>query len=53
MWHDRGAKTIFGQTGYFDGQDFLEMLVARPQAARFITAKLWNYLRRRAAVRRN
>jgi uncharacterized protein (DUF1800 family) len=43
MWHDRGAKTIFGETGYFNGQDFLEMLVAQPQAARFITAKVWNY----------
>ena len=43
MWHDRGEKTIFGQTGYFDGQDFLELLVARPQAARFISAKLWNF----------
>ncbi len=42
-WHDRGAKTIFGQTGYFSGEDFLAMLVAQPQAARFITARLWNY----------
>jgi uncharacterized protein (DUF1800 family) len=42
-WHDRGLKTIFGQTGDFDGEDFLGMIVARPQAARFITAKLWNY----------
>ena len=29
MLHDRGAKTIFGRTGNFDGQDFLEMLVAQ------------------------
>ena len=43
IWHDWGLKTIFGQTGNFDGQDFLEMLVAKPQAAQFITAKLWNY----------
>jgi uncharacterized protein (DUF1800 family) len=43
MWHDRGAKTIFGQTGYFDGEDFLKMLVAQPQASRFISAKVWNY----------
>jgi uncharacterized protein (DUF1800 family) len=43
MWHDRGSKTIFGQTGYFDGKDFLGMLAAKPEAARFISAKLWNY----------
>jgi uncharacterized protein (DUF1800 family) len=41
--HDRGEKTIFGQTGNFDGKDFLEMIVARPEAARFITAKLWTW----------
>ncbi len=38
-----GLKTIFGQTGNFDGEDFIEMLVDRPQAARFITSKLWNF----------
>ena len=43
MWHDRGSKSIFGQTGFFNGEDFLKMVVAQPQAARFITAKLWNY----------
>ena len=43
MWHARGSKTIFGETGYFNGEDFLEMVVAQPQSARFISAKLWNY----------
>src|ERR1035441_10240739 len=43
MWHDRGSKTIFGQTGYFNGEDILKLVVAQPQAARFITAKLWNF----------
>jgi uncharacterized protein (DUF1800 family) len=41
--HDSGQKTIFGKTGNFDGQDFLEMIVGQPQAARFITAKLWKF----------
>src|ERR1051326_5655405 len=41
--HDRGQKTIFGKTGEFDGQDFLEMVVQQPHAARFITAKIWNF----------
>jgi uncharacterized protein (DUF1800 family) len=41
--HDNGDKTIFGQTGNFSGDDFIALIVAQPQAARFITAKLWNY----------
>src|SRR6202012_4413097 len=41
--HDQGVKTIFGQTGNFDGDDFIRMIVAQPQAAKFITAKMWNY----------
>src|SRR3954468_9131840 len=39
--HDRGQKTIFGKTGEFDGEAFLEMVAQQPQAARFITAKIW------------
>jgi uncharacterized protein (DUF1800 family) len=42
-WHDPGEKTIFGKTGRFDGEDFLRMIVNHPQAARFITSRLWNY----------
>src|SRR5205823_9750981 len=41
--HDTGQKTIFGKTDNFDGHDFLEMIVEQPQAARFITAKLWKF----------
>jgi uncharacterized protein (DUF1800 family) len=41
--HDRNQKTIFGKTGEFDGEDFLEMVVQQPQSARFITAKIWNF----------
>jgi len=41
--HDTGEKVIFGKRGNFDGEDFLEMIVAQPQAARFITTKLWNF----------
>ena len=43
FWHDRGEKTIFGKSGNFEAEDFLEMVVEQPQAARFITAKLWNF----------
>src|SRR5712691_7339071 len=41
--HDKGSKTIFGKTGNFDGEDFLGMIVEQPQAARFITAKIWKF----------
>src|SRR6266850_40113 len=43
MWHDRAEKTIFGKTGNFDGEDFLRLVVEKPQAAKFITARLWNF----------
>jgi len=43
FFHDNGEKTIFGKQGNFDGKDFLEMIVAKPQAARFITSKIWTF----------
>ncbi|MEP7207702.1 MAG: DUF1800 family protein [Casimicrobiaceae bacterium] len=39
--HDQGVKTIFGRTGRFDGDDVLDLLLARPETASFVTAKLW------------
>jgi uncharacterized protein (DUF1800 family) len=41
--HDSGEKTVLGRTGNFKGEDVLEQIVAQPQAARFITAKLWSF----------
>ena len=41
--HDEGTKTILGKTGNLDGEDFLGQIVAQPQAALHITAKLWNF----------
>jgi len=41
--HDNGVKTVLGRTGNLDGQAVLEQIVAQPQAALFITAKLWNF----------
>lgn len=43
FWHDEGQKEIFGRRGNFNGEDFLRLIAAQPQAARFITAKLWKY----------
>jgi uncharacterized protein (DUF1800 family) len=42
-WHDAGKKVIFGKEGNFDGEDFLELIVSRPAAGRFITRKLWRF----------
>jgi len=39
--HDGGSKTVFGRTGPFDGDAVLDLLLARPETARHVTAKLW------------
>jgi uncharacterized protein (DUF1800 family) len=39
--HDYGKKTIFDKTGDFEGDQVLDMLLARPETAQFITRKLW------------
>jgi uncharacterized protein (DUF1800 family) len=41
--HDNGSKTVLGRSGNLDGNDVLEQIVAQPQAALFITGKLWNF----------
>ena len=43
FFHDNGIKTFLGRTGNLNGDDVMAQIVAQPQAARFITAKLWNY----------
>jgi uncharacterized protein (DUF1800 family) len=43
FFHDDGDKTFLGRTGNLDGDDVIAQIVAQPQSARFITAKLWNY----------
>ncbi|MDB5802453.1 MAG: hypothetical protein JWL63_3392 [Rhodocyclales bacterium] len=39
--HDDGEKTIFGKTGRFDGDDVLDLLLARRETSEFLVAKLW------------
>ena len=41
VWHDYGEKTVLGKSGRFDGDDVLDVLLARPEAALFIAGKLW------------
>jgi uncharacterized protein (DUF1800 family) len=39
--HDDGEKTVLGRAGRFRGEDVLDILLARPETARFVTGKLW------------
>ena len=39
--HDYGVKTVLGKSGRFDGDDVLDILLARPETAEYVTAKLW------------
>lgn len=41
--HDKGSKTLLGQTGAFDGTDAIRVILEQPAAARWITGKLWAY----------
>ena len=40
-WHDYGTKTVLGKTGRLDGDQVLDILLARPETARFIATKVW------------
>jgi uncharacterized protein (DUF1800 family) len=41
--HDSGSKTFQGQTGNFDADDILAILVRNPATAQFITRKLFSW----------
>ena len=41
--HDNGAKTIFGETGYFWGEDVLDIILARPETSTFICGKFYDF----------
>jgi uncharacterized protein (DUF1800 family) len=41
--HDTDAKTFFGQTGNFDGDDILNILLKNPQTANFICKKMYKF----------
>jgi uncharacterized protein (DUF1800 family) len=40
-WHDPGAKTVLGHTGPMDAAGLVDVLVAQPRCAEFITEALW------------
>ena len=39
--HDDGAKTVFGKTGNFNGEEIIDMLLAKPQTAEYICRKIY------------
>jgi uncharacterized protein (DUF1800 family) len=39
--HDDGIKTVFGKSGRYDGDAVLDLLLARPETAERIVARLW------------
>ncbi len=39
--HDGGQKTVLGRSGAFDGDDVLDILLAQPATAEYLTRKLW------------
>lgn len=41
--HDTGTKTFLGETGNFDGDDILEILLKKQQTADYITRKIYSY----------
>ena len=41
--HDDGEKTFLGQTGRFNGEDIIDIIVRQPACARFIARHLYSY----------
>ncbi|WP_040279710.1 DUF1800 domain-containing protein [Psychroserpens damuponensis] len=41
--HDEGTKTFLGQTGNFNGDDIINILLKQKQCARFICTKIYKY----------
>lgn len=41
--HDNGQKTFFGKTGNFNGEDIIDLILEKREAADFITRKIYRY----------
>ena len=41
--HDHSVKTFLGETGRFNGEDIVDIIVRQPAAARFIARHLYNF----------
>ncbi len=40
---DGGDKTVFGQTGKFNGSDIVKLIFRKPECAEFIAKKIWEF----------
>ena len=41
--HDSGIKNIFGKSGDFNGDQFVDILFEQANASEFLTRKFWRY----------
>jgi uncharacterized protein (DUF1800 family) len=41
--HDTGSKTFLGQTGAWDGDDVVDIIMQQPAAAEYIVRRLWEF----------
>ena len=41
--HDDGEKQFLGETGRFNGEDIVEIVVRQPATARFVAAKIYDF----------
>ncbi len=41
--HDDGVKTFLGETGNWDGEDIVNIIVKQPSAARFVSRHMYNF----------
>ncbi len=41
--HDTGQKTIFGKSGTFGGEEVIDLILKKPEAAEFIVRKIYRY----------
>jgi uncharacterized protein (DUF1800 family) len=40
---DETPKSVFGKTGNFDGKDVIDLIFEKPEAARFMARKIWEF----------
>ena len=41
--HDTSQKTFFGQTGHFNGEDIIDIILSKKQCARYVCGKIYAY----------
>jgi uncharacterized protein (DUF1800 family) len=49
-FHDGGPKTVLGQTGAWNGEDIVGIILTQPRAARFLVRKLYHFLISEATI---